>query len=179
MYVKSAFDNLPNELYLCIFDYLNPIDLIYSFFNLNCRFNQLLKTYSRFSSKTVNLIELNPRVFDYYCVQRPINDQIQSIILTDEQLKLIELSPKTRLRQLNISIENELHLYSKDEFLFENLEKLIVEKKSLTWQKPFIICRYLTEVFIHLKTHPDVLHLLDCLPVVEIFHVILDYDVTK
>ena len=179
MYVKSAFDNLPNELYLCIFDYLNPIDLIYSFSNLTTRLNKLLKTYSRFSSKSVNLIKLNPRVFGYYCVEKAINDQIESISLTDQQLKLIQFSSKSRICQLNILIENEIHFYSNEQYLFSNLQKLITENKSFTWEKPFIICSYLTEVCIHLKNHPDLIHLLNSLPIVEKCHITLDYDVTK
>ena len=114
-----------------------------------------------------------------YCVEKQINDQIESIILTDEQLKLIQFSPKTRIRQINLFIENEIHFYLNGQYIFENLHKLFIENKSFTWQKPFLICPYLTEVVIHLKNHPDLIHLLDSLPVVEKFHVTLDYDVTK
>lgn len=179
MHVTSAFEHLPNELYLCIFDYLNPIDLVYSFSNLTTRLNKLLKAYSRFSSKSLNLINLNPRVFDYYCVKKAINDQIDSISLTDQQLKLIQFSSRSRICQLTIFVENEIHFYSDEQYLFENLEKLIIENKSFTWEKPFLICPYLTEVIIHLKNHPDLIHLLNSLPVVEKCHVTLDYDVTR
>jgi len=179
MSLKSGFDCLPNELYLCIFDYLNPIDLLYSFSNLTRRLNNLLKTYSRFTYKHIDLTKLNGNVFEFYCLQKQINNKINSIKLTDQQLKLIKFSSNNQLRQLNLLIENQIHFYSNEQFIFENLEKLIIENNFLTWQKPFIICQYLKQVNIHLKTHSDLIELINCLPIVEKLHVIIDYDVTK
>ncbi|CAF0857515.1 unnamed protein product [Didymodactylos carnosus] len=41
----STIEYLPNELYLWIFSYLKPNDILYSFFNLNYRFQRLIEPY--------------------------------------------------------------------------------------------------------------------------------------
>ncbi len=179
MPLKSVFDVLPNELYLCIFDYLNSIDILYSFSNLNRRLNSLLKTYSRLSCKHVDLTKLNPHVFKFYCLEKEINNKINSIILNDEQLKLIKFSSNNRVKELNLILENDYHIYSKDQFIFEYLQKLKIQSHCLTWEKPFIICQYLKQVKIHLKTHEDLLELINCLPIVEKVHATIDYQVTR
>lgn len=179
MCFRNGFDRLPNELYLCIFDYLNPIDLLYSFLNLTYRLNNLLKTYSRFQSKHIDLTKLNENVLEFYCLEKQINNKINSIRLTDKQFKLIQFSSNNQLKQLNLFIENSIHFYLNEQFIFENLEKLIIENNSITWQKPFINCQYLKQVNIHLKTHSDLIQLINCLPIVEKLHVTIDYDVTK
>jgi hypothetical protein len=179
MPLKSAFDRLPNELYLCIFDYLSCIDIHYSFSNLNIRLNNLLKSYSRLTCKHFDLTKLNPRVFQFYCLQKRLNNEINSIRLTDEQFKLIKFSLNNKIRQLNLYLENEYHIYSNELFIFEYLQKLTIENAALTWQKPFIICQYLKQVQIHLKTHSDLIQLIDYLPIVEKLHVTIDYDVTR
>jgi hypothetical protein len=179
MYIDKGFDRLPNELYLCIFDYLNPIEILYSFSNLSRRLNNLLKNYSRFELKSIDLTKLNPKVFEYYCLEKQINNEIESIKLTDEQLKLIKFSSKNKVRQLNLFIENEKHFYLNEQFIFENLEKLIIENNSFTWEKPFVTCLHLKQVNIHLKNHSDLIELINSLPIVEKLHVIINYDVTK
>ncbi len=141
MPLKSVFDRLPNELYLCIFDYLNSIDLLYSFSNLNRRLNILLKNYSRFTCKHLDLTKLNPRVFQFYCLQKQITNDIFSITLNDDQFKLIKFSSNNRLRQLNLLLQNDYHFYSEEQFIFQYLEKLTIQYHALTWQKSFIICQ--------------------------------------
>ncbi len=121
MYIEKGFDRLPNELYLCIFDYLNPIEIIYSFSNLTRRLNNLLKTYSRFECKSIDLTKLNPKVFQYYCLEKQLINEIESIKVTEEQLKLIQFSSRNKIRQLNLLIENEKPFYLNEQFLFVNL----------------------------------------------------------
>ena len=70
----NRFDFLPNELILMIFDYLNPIDILYSFFNLNQQINEFLKIYFKSKIYRINLIK-----------------QLKSIELTDEQIILKNL----------------------------------------------------------------------------------------
>ncbi|CAF3470719.1 unnamed protein product, partial [Rotaria sp. Silwood2] len=89
MSIKNGFDSFPNELYFCIFDYLNSIDIIYSFSNINQRINILLKNSSRFILKHVDLKKLNPNVFKYYCLEKNQNNNICSIKLNDYQLKFL------------------------------------------------------------------------------------------
>jgi hypothetical protein len=179
MSLKSGFDRLPNELYLCIFDYLNSIELLYSFSNLNRRLNSLLKRYSRLTCKQIDLTKLNPHVFKFYCLQKQINNEINSIKLNDEQFKSISFSSTNQLKHLNILLENDYHIYSKEQFIFQYLQKLTIELNCLTWQKPFIICQYLKQVKIHLKTHSDLVELINCLPIVEKLHATIDYEVTR
>ena len=176
---KAGFNRLPNEVYLCIFDYLTSIDLLYSFFNLNRRLNILLKTYSRFIWKHIDLTKLNPPVFQFYCLQKQINNQISSITLSDNQYKLLSFSSNNRLVGLNLFLENEFYLPSKDQFVFEYLEILTSQNCALSWQKPFVTCQKLKQVKIHLKSHYDLVELLGSLPVVEKVDATIDYDVTR
>ncbi|CAF3762210.1 unnamed protein product [Rotaria sp. Silwood1] len=176
---KSGFDNFPNELYLSIFDYLNLIDILYSFSNLNYRINNLLKTYYRFTLKHVDLTKLNPNVFKYYCLEKQINNDIHSIKLNDYQFKYLSFSSNNRLIKLNLLLENDYYLHSKEQFIFEYLQILIVQHNALTWKKPFIICQNLKQVQIHLKNHFDLIELLNCLPIVEKVDATINYDVNS
>ena len=51
----SMFTILPNELVTMVFEYLNPFDIIYSFSNLNHRFDVLIAKYK----ENVNLCDLS------------------------------------------------------------------------------------------------------------------------
>ncbi|CAF3102006.1 unnamed protein product, partial [Rotaria sp. Silwood2] len=99
------------------------------------------------------LTKLNPNVFKYYCLEKNENNNICSIKLNDYQLKFLSLSSNTKLVKLNILLENDYYLHSKEQFLFQYLQILIVKYHSLTWEKPFIICQYLKQIKIHLKNH--------------------------
>ncbi|CAF3159181.1 unnamed protein product [Rotaria socialis] len=176
---RSVFDRLPNELYLSIFDYLNPIDLLYSFSNLNFRFNSLLKSYSCLTCKSIDLTKLNPHVFQYYCSLQQLNNEIYSIKLNNNQLKFLSFSSNNKLTRLNFLLENDYHLYLNDQFIIKNLQILKVRHHALTWQKPLIICQYLQQVTIHLRNHWDLIDLLNSLPIVEKVHATIDYDVTS
>ncbi|CAF1366559.1 unnamed protein product [Rotaria sordida] len=176
---KSGFDSFPNELYLCIFDYLNPVDIIYSFSNLNKRINILLKNYPRFTCKHVDLTKLHPNVFKYYCLEKRINNDIYSIKLNDYQFKYLSFSSNNKLIKLNLLLENDYYIHSNEQFIFEYLQILTVQNHALTWQKPFIICQYLKQVQIHLKSHWDLVELLNSLPIVEKVDATIDYDVTS
>lgn len=175
----STFDNLPNELYLCIFDYLNKIDLIYSFLNLNRRLNILLTHSYHFTSKYIDLTKLNPNVFQFYCLQKQINNEIYSIKLNDHQLKHLLFSSNNQLKQLYLSLENDFYIDLKSQFVFEYLQILFIENYSLTWQKPFIVCHYLKHIKIRVKNHWDLVELLNSLPMVEKVDVTIDSDVTR
>ncbi|CAF1074290.1 unnamed protein product [Adineta steineri] len=52
----SIFTTLPNELIIIIFNYLKPIDILYSFSNLNSRFTYLIHKYKQ----NINLCNLLP-----------------------------------------------------------------------------------------------------------------------
>lgn len=174
-----SFDSLPNEIYLLIFDYLNPIEVIYSFSNLNKRINHLFRFYSKLSNESIDLTQLNPLVFKDFLSKRNFYSNLKSIKLTDEQFQFIEFHSNNQIRKLILHLENHLHVSSQQFYLFEYLTKLRIENHYLTWSKPFVICNYLKNISIHLKEHNDLIDLLNNLPIVEIVHVIIDSDVTR
>lgn len=176
---KSSFDSLPNELYLCIFDYLNPIDILYSFSKLNIRLNILLKTYFRLTLKSVDLTKINPYVFKYYCLEKELNNEINSIKLNENQFKSILFSSNNQLIKLNLVLENDYYICSNQQFIFQYLKILIIQNNCLTWKKPFINCQNLKQIQIYLKNHWDLVELLNSLPIVEKVDVTIDYDVTR
>jgi hypothetical protein len=179
MSLRSGFDRLPNELYFMIFDYLNSIDILYSFLNLNRRLNSLIKFYSRFPLKSLDLTQLNPRVFQFYCYRKELNNETESIKLTDNQFKLIQFPLNNRIRHLNVFLQSNYYIDSKEQFILKYLQKLTIENNCLTWQKPFLTCPNLTQVIIHLKTHSDLVELMSCLPIVKKVDATIDFDVTR
>lgn len=77
------FESLPNELLLDIFDYINDIELVYIFFNLNSRFNNLLISSKKFH---LNFQSLTKTKFDIICKQSLPNrtDRIVSLYLSND-----------------------------------------------------------------------------------------------
>ncbi|CAF1003129.1 unnamed protein product [Adineta steineri] len=60
--MKKQLEDLPNELLWLILEYISPIDLFYTFLNLNQRFNKILRlTHCR-----LNLLYTNKDQFNYY-----------------------------------------------------------------------------------------------------------------
>ncbi|CAF1597775.1 unnamed protein product, partial [Adineta ricciae] len=175
----TRFDFLPNELIFIIFDHLNPIDILYSFFNLNQRINEFLKVYLKSKIHRINLIKLHGNVFQYYSLQKQLIKQLKSIELTDEQMKFMNLSSNTHLKYLNLYLKNSFHISLNEQIIFKNLQILFIRNQSLTFEKPFIQCSSLKKIFIHLKTHSDVIDLLNSLPIIEICHVNINYEVTN
>jgi len=176
-----SFDSLPNEIYLLVFDYLNPIEIVYSFSNLNKRINDLFRFYSKLSSESIDLTRLNPLLFKDFLSKKSYFylKQLKSIKLTDHQFESIEFAEMNQLVKLIICVGDQVHL-SRDQLnLFVNLKEVEIEKNCLTWSKPFVICHYLKEIRIHLKEHNDLIDLLNNLPVVQLVHVTIDYNVTR
>ncbi|CAF1548418.1 unnamed protein product, partial [Didymodactylos carnosus] len=59
----TQLDNLPNDLIIEIFDYLQPCRVVYAFFDLNERYDRLLTEYKR----EIDLTELTFDLFNFYC----------------------------------------------------------------------------------------------------------------
>ncbi len=59
-------ESLPNELFLEIFDYVNDLDLLRIFYNLNCRFDRLLSIYTR--NFHLNFRSISKKDMDLICV---------------------------------------------------------------------------------------------------------------
>ncbi|CAF0890038.1 unnamed protein product [Didymodactylos carnosus] len=49
----SKFDDLSNEVILCIFEYLSPAEKFCTFFNCNDRLHQLMKKWTNYSRKSL------------------------------------------------------------------------------------------------------------------------------
>jgi len=77
------FESMPDEIFLDIFDYIAGYDLIYSFYNLNQRFNSILHGI-RFH---LDLSRVQQRTFLYIChsILPEFCQQIYSIKLSNKQ----------------------------------------------------------------------------------------------
>lgn len=51
---QSTFDSLPNDVILCIFDYLKPHEKFQGFFDCNARFRKLVKCYTDYSRRALD-----------------------------------------------------------------------------------------------------------------------------
>jgi hypothetical protein len=105
-----TLESLPNELILTCFDYLNSLDIIYSFGKLNSRFDQLIENISLF----LHFDNVSKSIFDQICKQifanRRIQNQIISLRLSNEDnineidkfLSLFQLKDFVNLQSLTM-----------------------------------------------------------------------------
>ncbi|CAF3441416.1 unnamed protein product [Rotaria sp. Silwood2] len=96
------FEQLPNEILIECFEYLNTLDIFYSFDQLNYRFYTLIRSISLHLS----LRHMNKSLFDQYFHKMLLNPQIKS------QIVPFELLNKNICGQLNIF----LSFFSMNEF---------------------------------------------------------------
>jgi hypothetical protein len=171
----SQFSCLANELYLCVFAYLNPVDVLYSFSDINHRLNLSLAIYFRSPWKHLDLRRVHTHVFDSYSSSRLVNNEIDSVRLTGEQFRSAPSLVARHVRHVRLALDSDLHLANGQFELLSSLERLVVEFYALTWSKS-IECDRLRVVRIHLRSHDD---LLGCLPVVTTLDVTVDCRVTR
>ncbi|CAF1425959.1 unnamed protein product [Didymodactylos carnosus] len=93
----STLETIPNELVFDIFKYLDPLHVLYSFSNLNYRFNKLLYSYEMYLSFTSSTI--NENIFRQVFAMPHIRSNVHSLILTNE--KQIQSFSKTIVRKLD------------------------------------------------------------------------------
>ncbi|CAF1434546.1 unnamed protein product [Rotaria sordida] len=79
------FEFLPNEILLDIFEYLNGIDLLRTFYGHNSRFNLLL--YNQFQSYRFDLLSCSKHQFDIICKQHLpfISNRVTTLTLSDNE----------------------------------------------------------------------------------------------
>ncbi|CAF0925038.1 unnamed protein product [Rotaria sp. Silwood1] len=79
------FEQLPNELILDVFEYLDAIDLLHAFYGLNCRFNKLLNISFKFYH--LNFRSVSKYTFTIVCQQHlsTIINKIVSFYLADDE----------------------------------------------------------------------------------------------
>jgi hypothetical protein len=86
------FDQLPNEILIECFEYLNVLDIFYSFDQLNYHFHTLIRNISL----NLNLHHMNKSLFDKFCHKMLLNPQIKNQIIS------LQLSNKNTSGQLNV-----------------------------------------------------------------------------
>ncbi|CAF1457904.1 unnamed protein product [Didymodactylos carnosus] len=108
--ISTLESSLPNELYDFIFLYLKAIDIIYSFFNLNGRFNNLIYPFLC----AVDLSNVDERTLNKCCqtILPKIHHYIKAIKVDDK----------------NIDSIFPLSLYSK---IYPNLESVFITKVKI------------------------------------------------
>ena len=72
------FDQLPNEILIEYFKYLNALDIFYSFYQLNYRFHTLIRNISLH----LNLHHINKSLFDQFCHEMLLNPQLKNQIIS-------------------------------------------------------------------------------------------------
>ncbi|CAF1230776.1 unnamed protein product [Adineta steineri] len=72
------FDQLPNEILIECFEYLNTFDIFYSFYRLNYRFNKLIRNILL----NLNLPEKNQSLFRELFYKLTINSQLRNQIIS-------------------------------------------------------------------------------------------------
>jgi hypothetical protein len=97
--MNTLLEDLPNELILELFNYTKIRDLSYAFWNLNQRFNQLIR-----SLKYLSLVLTQNDTYESYLFSQQI---IRIVIVT---LENISLNPFINLRSLILNWANENHL---------------------------------------------------------------------
>ena len=95
----TFLENLPNEIILEIFNYTKIRDLSFGFWNLNKRFNQLIR-----SLKYLSLVITKNDSYESILFSQQI---VRIVIVT---LELIQLTPFINLRSLILNWANENHL---------------------------------------------------------------------
>ena len=177
---SSNFDDLPNELYYLIFEYLNPIDILYSFSNQNARLNRLITNYLKHSFFHVDLKHLNREVFEYYLETNILFEDIQSLSLTGEQFQLLSNKMnEDKIRCLELNLNRNLLISTPQWKYFQNLEKLKISSFSIVWNRCSTTFWKLQHVEINLKSNSNLIELIYLLPIVEKLHVFMDSDVSK
>ncbi|CAF1627092.1 unnamed protein product, partial [Didymodactylos carnosus] len=128
--ISTLESSLPNELYDFIFLYLKSVDSIYSFFNLNDRFNHLIYPF---------LCAINLSDADEYS----LNKYYQTILpKIHYYIKAIKVDDK------NVDFVFPLSLYSK---IYPNLESVFITKVEKNGK--YLLYLKLFKQLLNLKIH--------------------------
>ncbi|CAF0758637.1 unnamed protein product [Didymodactylos carnosus] len=182
--MTSSFDLLPNEIYLSIFDYLKPIDVLYSFFNINKRLNHLVRYNS--PPSYLDLRNISIKAFEHYCLDLfPLfYSNIKSLKIDGEQFSHQKFQYPSNIKDLTLSLTGDYYPPSllSDEKLFNGkclLTTCSIENYAYHLSKRLSICPTLKQLTIHLKCHADLLEIMNRLPNIQKLHSTIDYDVSS
>ncbi|CAF4549473.1 unnamed protein product, partial [Rotaria sp. Silwood2] len=106
----TLLENLPNELIIEIFGYTKICDISFGFWNLNTRFNQLIR-----SLKYISLILTRNQTYEKIL----LSEQITRIVIVT--LDNIYLKPFINLRSLKLNLATENHLKQIQSNILPNL----------------------------------------------------------
>jgi hypothetical protein len=111
----SQLNDLPNEILMMILKYLHHHDVLYSFININKRFNSIIKD-TIIEKKLTLISSFNDTIFDRICEILPeFYDNIQWINLESSITKRILLStnyPKLKALVLYLSSQKTIELFA-------------------------------------------------------------------
>ncbi|CAF1091582.1 unnamed protein product [Rotaria sordida] len=123
--MKNRLEQLPNELLWLILEYISPIDLFHKFFNLNQRFNTILRLiHYRF-----NLLYTNQNQFKFFLniiLPNIEYNWIESLYIDDITNRLYIINKCQYLRSLTIH-----HLHTENINLLVN--NVLLELKQLNY----------------------------------------------
>ncbi|CAF2872891.1 unnamed protein product [Rotaria sp. Silwood2] len=123
--MKSRLEQLPNELLWLILEYIPPIDLFRKLFNLNQRFNTILRLiHYRF-----NIFYTNENQFNYYfniILPNIVYNSIESLYIDDITNRVYSINKCRHLRSLTIH-----HLHTENIDLLAN--SILLELKHLNY----------------------------------------------
>lgn len=113
MFFRTSFEILPDELILCICQYLRGADVFYSFYNLNTRLNITIEGYCRY----VNLMAVSYKQFEYAIsrVLPQMGSSVRSFVLNGNWETIINNKLSSILFSSNLTL------------LFPQLERLIIK----------------------------------------------------
>jgi hypothetical protein len=113
--IVTNFELLPNEILIECFEYLNAVDIFYSFDQLNYRFNKLIRNILLY----LDFRNVSKSTFDKFCMKISLNPEIK------KQIYSLKLSNKDICYQ----IQPFLSRFSLDEFSHLQLLTLIEVKE--------------------------------------------------
>lgn len=116
--MKNLLD-FPDEILCTILEYFNPFDAIYSFFNLNQRFNRLLETFK----EQIDFSNTSYEQFQYY------NQILLPILNEDRPLTVIKLGNKRTPGQ--IQLFNEFIHNEDSRHYWQNIERVFLQSPRL------------------------------------------------
>ncbi|CAF0773013.1 unnamed protein product [Rotaria sp. Silwood1] len=127
--MTSRLEQLPNEILWLILEYIPPIDLFHKFFNLNQRFNTILRLiHYRF-----NLLYINQNQFNYFLniiLPNIEYNWIESLYIDDITSRLHSINKCQNLRSLII-----YHLHTENINLLAN--NVLMKLKQLNYLRLF------------------------------------------
>lgn len=101
-------DDLPNELLLCVFRYLHPFDVLFSFAGLNERFQRLTDPFVSVIDCTGNTLSYQHFLFFFQKLAPKLGDRVRSLTLNGEyQIRLVypHLRHLRQLRSLTVKTD--------------------------------------------------------------------------